>query len=100
MKRIRLVAVLAALLPGVTAGCSNFGQGPIMSRLRGTPPECACEAPGGPCCDGPMLGDGLAAGPVVGPPPVGSPTVPISPVPRILQEPAPAVPAGPTSRIK
>jgi hypothetical protein len=99
MKRIRLAAALAALLPGIVAGCSSFGDGPIMSRLRGSRPECPCEEGIGPCCDGPALGDGLAVGPTLAP--GVAPAVPaIGPAPRILLDPAQAVPAGPTSRTK
>jgi hypothetical protein len=100
MKRIRLAAVSAALLAGTVAGCSNFGQGPIMSRLRGNRPECPCEQGMGPCCDGPPMTEGMTAGPVLPPPPVAPGAVPISPPPRILVDPAQPVPAVPSSRSK
>jgi hypothetical protein len=101
MNRIRLAALSAALLAGVVAGCTNFGQGPIMSRFRGRS-ECPCEDGAGPCCDGPLLGDGMAGGPPL-PPPPGAAVVPgVTPVPppRILVDPAQPVPAVPSSRTK
>jgi hypothetical protein len=103
MKRIRLAAVSAALLAGTVAGCANFGQGPIMSRLRGHGSECPCEEGMGmgPCCDGPPISDAMTAGPVLPPPPAVAPgAVPISPAPRILVDPAQPVPAVPSSRSK
>ena len=100
MKRIRLAALLAALLPGMVAGCSTFGNGPIMSRLRGNHSECPCEAGGGfgPCCDGPPLGEGMAAGPML-PPPGMSTIPPLSPAPRLI-DPGKPTPAAPSSRTK
>jgi hypothetical protein len=103
MKRIRLGAVVTALLPAVLAGCSNFGQGPIMSRLHGRQEECACEAGGGPCCDGPPLGEGgVAVGPtlVPGGQPAVPPLTPLAPAPRILVDPAQPTPALPSSRTR
>jgi len=97
MKRIRLAALLAALLTGIAAGCSTFGDGPIMSRLRGNRAECACDAEmGGPCCEGALMGEGLAGGPAL--PAVASPAVPVlTPAPRDLVVPAQPLPAPPTS---
>jgi hypothetical protein len=101
MKRIRLAALCAAFLPGMLAGCSSLGNGPIMSRMRGNHPDCACEMPGGgPCCDGPALGEGMAGGPMLPPtmqpvvPPYAPPLRPIDP-----SGPSPA-PASTQSRIK
>jgi hypothetical protein len=100
MKRIRLAAVSAVLLAGSVAGCANFGQGPIMSRLRGHGSECVCEQGMGPCCDGPPIADAMTAGPMLSAPPVAPGTVPIAPAPRILVDPAQPVPAVPSSRSK
>jgi hypothetical protein len=103
MKRLRHAALVAALLPAVSAGCSNFGQGPLMSRLHGRrATECPCEAGIGPCCDGPPLGEGVAVGPSLPPPgsPVAPAVPPLAPAPRILTEPAQPTPALPSSRIK
>jgi hypothetical protein len=98
MKRIRLAAALAVLFAGMVAGCSSFGNGPIMSRLRGTH-DCPCDAGGGPCCDGPPLGDAMAVGPTL--PPGSMPAVPtLAPTPRPLVDPAQPVPALPSSRTK
>jgi hypothetical protein len=99
MKSIRLAAALAALFPALLAGCSNFGQGPIMSRLTGRHADCACEAEGGPCCDGPPIGEGVAVGPALTAPAVPA-VPPLAPAPRILVDPAQPTPALPSSRIK
>ncbi len=55
-----------------------------------------------PCCDGPVMGDGMVAGPVLPvPPPAAPPLAPLpGPPPRILTEPAQPTPALPSSRIK
>ena len=100
MKRFLRTAALAALLPALCAGCSSFGQGPIMSRLHGNrQSECACEGGVGPCCDGPPLSEGVAVGPTL--PPTMTPAVPpLAPAPRILTDPAQPTPALPSSRIK
>lgn len=102
MKRLRHAALLAALLPAVSGGCTGFGNGPLMSRLhRDRGVECPCEVGMGPCCDGPALGDGVMAGPALPPPGAATfPTVPpLAPAPRLL-DPAQPTPAAPTSRVK
>ncbi len=101
MKRIRLAAAVAAFGAGLIAGCTSFGNGPIMSRLRGNHPgDCPCEEAGGQCCEGPALGgEGFVPGPTL--PPTGQPAVPaLTPAPTILPDPARALPAAPSSRTK
>ncbi|MCS6851627.1 MAG: hypothetical protein NZ700_10725 [Gemmataceae bacterium] len=79
MARVSLAALAVGV--GILTGCCN-GDRPLFGGLRrGCCPECCCEVPAAPCCDGPVVGEALPVLPgpapaTVAPPPATNGTSP------------------------
>jgi len=99
MKRIRLVAVVTLGALGLVSGCSNVGNGQLLSRLgfgSHCPGDPCIMGPECPCAGGPMM-DGQ--GPVL-PPAEGMGMPPMAPSPRPFPPQAQPTPADPTSKTR
>jgi hypothetical protein len=95
MVRTRLLLAVVALGLGLASGCTNLGQGQLMSRFRthhDHEEACPCET-AGTCSDGPVLGDpGITTMPgpgavVTEQPAIQSGAPPLAPAPRLVPQP-------------